>query len=115
MSTALPEQTNTTVAVDPVLDTAPSKDDLDHFVCCREAAGNEPTLVTLCGKTGDREELAAVANQVCETCQQVNDSLLKLAIVNRRVTYKRTCIRNGSDCPTGKEADDLWKGILGMD
>ena len=115
MSTVAPGETNTEVVVDPVLDAAPSDNDRGHFVCCREAAGDEQTLTTFCGQPTSRDDLEVVSGQLCEACLEVGESLMRLKIVGKQVSEKYTCIRDGSDCPTGEEADDLWKGMLGIE
>ena len=115
MSTVSPGATKTKFVIDPVLDAAPSEDDRGHFACCREIAGGEQSLTTFCGQITDRDDVQVASDHLCEACQKVGESLIRYTIDGKRVSERYTCVRDGSDCPTGKEADDLFKGILGME
>jgi len=105
----------TTISVDPKLDAAPSPDDIDHIVCCRELMEGEGPIFAFCGLEQDRNDSAAFSDNVCEACDKIGQALYKYEIVGTTYREWRTCIRDGSNCPTGEEADQLWLKVTEPD
>ena len=115
---AVDVETEPTVQSDAGLDAAP--DEGDHMTCCRDFLNDEP-LVTLCGITWNGD-LRPFSDFVCLQCVGVAVSrYVELGLMNPPESGEvfslpqGKCMRDGSACPTGDEADRMYKRVLGMD
>ena len=103
------------ISLDPVLDAAPSEEDRDHLACCRDFLSDSPILA-LCG-FAISDDMVAFSNHICEECVKIaSDRLRELGVSESADgSMPRVCIRDGSPCPTGDEADALDRRIVGLD
>jgi len=107
------------VRPDPALDAAPSEADRDHIACCRDFFLDGP-LVALCGFIGGDDRIP-FSDHVCQECATIAMARLRelgvpdLPDAGDELEWLGICVRDGSPCPTGDEADSLYGRIVGLD
>lgn len=116
MSEAIDTLVEQTIEADPVLDAAPREEDRDHVACCRDFFSDGP-LVALCGFVIESER-SVFSDHVCEECTAIAIARLReLGCLPEGADLSsttRVCVRDGSSCPVGAEADALDRKILGI-